>query len=200
MPKMGQAAARKRAFVEAAIASIHKKGIVALTMADVAREAGVSAGLIHHYLGSKDQLLHATMRHLLHELQQILKHRLSRAKNPHKRLEAIIESNFTSEQMRPEVVSAWLAFYVQAQRSDSLSHLLHIYSRRLQSNLTAGFAAHDMPLARARIAAESTAALIDGFWLKAVLVEGVMNHKHAVKVLKRHVAQQIEEASATGIA
>lgn len=192
MPKLGLAPERKRAFVEAAIASIHKKGIVALTMADVAREAGVSTGLIHHYLGTKDQLLHATMRHLLHELQQILKTRLAKAKTPHKRLEAIIESNFTTEQMRPEVVSAWLAFYVQAQRSDSLSHLLHIYSRRLQSNLTAGFRAH-MPLSRARLAAESTAALIDGFWLKAVLVEGVMNHKHAVKVLKRHVDQQIAE-------
>jgi TetR/AcrR family transcriptional repressor of bet genes len=193
MPKLGLGPERKRAFVEAAIASIHKKGIVALTMADVAREAGVSPGLIHHYLGTKDQLLHATMRYLLHELQQILKTRLAKAKTPHKRLEAIIESNFSTEQMRPEVVSAWLAFYVQAQRSDTLSHLLHIYSRRLQSNLAAGFRAH-LPPPRARLAAESTAALIDGFWLKAVLVEGVMNHKHAVKVLKQHIDQQIEQA------
>jgi TetR/AcrR family transcriptional repressor of bet genes len=184
---------RKRAFVKAAISSIHAKGFMQLTMADVAREAGVSTGLIHHYLGSKDQLLNETMRYLLNELQQILQAKLSGATTPQERLDAIIESNFTKEQMRPEVVSAWLAFYVQAQRSEPLNHLLHIYSRRLQSNLTSAFKAHMSPT-KARLAAESTAALIDGFWLKAVLVQGVINHKHAVKVLKKHVAQQIQTA------
>ena len=103
-------------------------------MADVAREAGVSSGLIHHYLGSKDHLLTETMRYLLSDLMTSVQDQLAEADGPRARLEAIVRASFADEQMLPETVSAWLAFYVQAQNNAALAHLLNIYTRRLHSN------------------------------------------------------------------
>ncbi len=194
MPKIGMGPVRKRAFVEAAIRAIHEKGFTQLTMADVAREAGVSAGLIHHYLGSKETLLTETMRFLLNELQRCVQERLAEASTPQERLDAIIESSFDSVQMEPATVSAWLAFYVQAQRNEETAKLLTIYSRRLHSNLVSAYRAH-LPLEEARCAAHSTAGLIDGFWLRAVLVKHEAGRHRAITLLRRHVAQQLKYAS-----
>ena len=114
MPKTGMAPVRRRAFVEAAIRSIHDRGFVDLTTGDVAREAGLSQGLVHHYFGSKGALIIATMRHLLIEFGAGIRERLREAKTPRARLSAIMDGSFCDEQLQPEVISAWLTFYVQA--------------------------------------------------------------------------------------
>ena len=62
MPKTGMEPLRRRELIGAAIESIHAQGMAQVTMGDIARRAGVSAGLAHHYFGGKDQLLSATMR------------------------------------------------------------------------------------------------------------------------------------------
>ena len=82
MPKTGMAPVRRRAFVEAAIRSIHDRGFVDLTTGDVAREAGLSQGLVHHYFGSKGALIIATMRHLLIEFGAGIRERLREAGDP----------------------------------------------------------------------------------------------------------------------
>lgn len=194
MPKIGMGPVRKQAFIQASIRVIHDKGFAHLTIADVAREAGVSSGLVHHYLGSKDQLLTETMRHLLHDLSSNMQLRVSKAQTPMERLDAIIETCFDDSQMQPETVSAWLAFYAQAQRSEALAKLLTIYSRRLHSNLVNAYRFY-LSVEEARMAARSTAALIDGFWLRAVLVKSEADRYQALRLLRRHVSQHIDKSS-----
>jgi AcrR family transcriptional regulator len=48
---------RRRDFVDAAIAVMRRKGLLETTSRDVAAEAGVSTGLLHHYFDSHDDLL-----------------------------------------------------------------------------------------------------------------------------------------------
>src|SRR4051812_6007009 len=68
MPRIGVEPLRRKALISAAIEAIHARGMGQVTMSEIARRAGVSAALAHHYFGGKDQLLLATMRHLLGEL------------------------------------------------------------------------------------------------------------------------------------
>ena len=68
MPRIGMEPMRRKALISAAIEAIHDRGMGQVTMGEIARRAGVSAALAHHYFGGKDQLLLATMRHLLSEL------------------------------------------------------------------------------------------------------------------------------------
>jgi TetR/AcrR family transcriptional repressor of bet genes len=107
------------------------------------------------------------------------------AQTPRARLEAIIRASFTPAQFRPEMVAAWLNFYVQAQRSAEARRLLHVYQRRLRSNLHHAF--RQIAPARARILTRGTAAMIDGLYLRQALGEGGIAPETAVAVLMHYL-------------
>ena len=65
MPKLGMAPIRRKQLVSAAISVIHEDGFARATVARIARRAGVSSGIVHHYFADKDDLLLSTMRSLL---------------------------------------------------------------------------------------------------------------------------------------
>ena len=168
MPKLGMAPIRRRQLVEAAIAVIHEVGFANATVVRIARKAGVSSGIVHHYFASKDDLLFETMRSLLADLRADTVARLSAATTPAERIRAIIDASFGEAQFDAQVFSAWLALYGNARQSQRLQRILEIYHRRLNSSLL-----HDlrklMDEAPATRLAEGIAAMIDGLWLRYAL-------------------------------
>ncbi|WP_181699796.1 transcriptional regulator BetI [Chthonobacter albigriseus] len=191
MPKVGMEPVRKRALISAAIEAIHDRGMGGITMGDIAKRAGVSSALAHHYFGSKDDLLIATMRHLLDELGEEFRARLAAAKGPMARIEAIIEGNFAAAQFQPATISAWLAFYVQAQHDGEAARLLKIYLRRLESNLVHALG-ELVPPTVARETARGAAAMIDGLWLRAALPAVDVPSSEAVRLVKGYVRQVVQ--------
>lgn len=195
MPRIGMEPVRRRALIAAAIEAIHDRGMGQVTMGEIARRAGVSAGLAHHYFGGKDQLLLATMRHLLAELAEGIQGRLAAARTPEQRLGAVIRGNFAPEQFRPAVISAWLAFYVQAQTDPEARRLLRVYRRRLESNLLHAL----RPLVareRAIAVAETAAALIDGMWIRRSLADGDPDPAGAVALVESAVFEALRRPDA----
>lgn len=190
MPKLGMEPVRRRALISAAIEAIHARGMGSLTMGDIARRAGVSSALAHHYFGSKDELLIATMRHLLDELGAEIRRRAGGAETPLARAEAIVEGNFAPEQFRPAVISAWLAFYLQSQHDGEAARLLKVYLRRLESNLVHALG-EMMPPDAARETARGAAAMIDGLWLRAALPAGETSAEEAARLVKDYVAKAV---------
>ena len=168
MPKLGMAPIRRKQLIGAAIAVIHEDGFSHATVARIARRAGVSSGMVHHYFKDKDELLFATMRHLLSELHADAVLRLSAAPSPEARVRAIIDACFGDAQFDAQVFSAWLALYGSARQSSSLQRILSIYHRRLRSSLL-----HDLKkmvsAADAARLADGIAAMIDGLWLRYAL-------------------------------
>ncbi|MFU8866035.1 MAG: choline-responsive transcriptional repressor BetI [Rhodobacterales bacterium] len=167
MPKLGMEPIRRAALVEATIAEIGSSGTLDVTVAQIARRAGMSSALAHHYFGGKEQIFLAAMRHTLTVYAAGVRGALAMAKGPEQRLEAIVRASFASSNFRREVVAAWLNFYVLAQASDDARRLLAVYQGRLRSNLT-----YDLrPLvgARATEVADRIAALIDGVYLRQTL-------------------------------
>ncbi len=165
MPKVGMEPVRRKALVDAALRAIGENGSLSVPMAEIARHAGVSAALAHHYFGSKDQLLIETIRSLLRQLRADAVAALKAAETPRARVSAIIRVNFQAHQFAPETVAAWLAFYSEAQRSEAVRRLLVTYARRLRSNFISSL----RPLAGADDAAriaEGAAAMIDGLYIR----------------------------------
>lgn len=193
MPKTGMEPIRRRALIGAAVQAIHERGFCEVTVGDIAARAGVSTALAHHYFGSKEHLLTATMRHLLAELGREIAARLRRADGPRARVSAIVAGNFAAEQFRPAVISAWLAFYVQARTASGARRLYRIYAGRLKSNLT-----HDLsrlaPRRRAVEIAAGTAALIDGLWLRQVLSDSPPDAEAAIALVETYVETQLAVA------
>ena len=65
MPKLGMEPIRREALVKATIAEIGRTGSLDVTVAQIARRAGMSSALAHHYFGSKEDIFLAAMRHIL---------------------------------------------------------------------------------------------------------------------------------------
>ena len=80
MPKVGMEPLRRRALIDATISAIGERGSLDVTMSEIAGRAGVSSALAHHYFGAKDELLQATMRHLLAELNADTRQALATAR------------------------------------------------------------------------------------------------------------------------
>jgi TetR/AcrR family transcriptional repressor of bet genes len=185
MPKIGMEPIRRTALVEATISEIGAHGSLDVTVAQIARRAGMSSALAHHYFGSKEAMFAAAMRHILSLYGAEVRGALIMAKTPRDRIEAIIRASFTPAQFRGEMVSAWLNFYVQAQRSDEARRLLHIYQRRLRSNLHHAFRA--LAPAEARTLTRGLAAMIDGLYIRQALREGPMQPGLAIDVLLHYL-------------
>lgn len=182
MPKLGMEPVRRKALIDATISAIGERGSLDVTMSDIAGRAGVSSALAHHYFGAKDELLQATMRHLLAELNADTRRLLAEARDARARVSAVIRVNFSPTQFRAETIAAWLAFYINAQESHALRRLLRVYARRLHSNLMSGLTGL-MTRPQAERAAEATAALIDGLYIRRALKDGLPNPASAIALV-----------------
>jgi TetR/AcrR family transcriptional regulator, transcriptional repressor of bet genes len=193
MPKIGMEPLRRQALIDATISAIGERGSLDVTMSEIAGRAGVSSALAHHYFGAKDELLFATMRRLLADLGRDAVRELKRAETPRQRISAVIAVNFSSGQFRHEIIHAWLAFYVEAQRSTTLRRLLRVYARRLNSNLMSGIS----PLMRREDAermAEAIAAMIDGLYIRRALKDGLPNPVSAAALVEDFVEAKLKAA------
>jgi AcrR family transcriptional regulator len=70
--------------------SVASRGAAASTFDQVAREAGVSRGLLHYYFGSKERLLVEVVRHDAAERNRSMDERLASAHSPDEVLQALV--------------------------------------------------------------------------------------------------------------
>ncbi|MCR9256587.1 MAG: transcriptional regulator BetI [Alphaproteobacteria bacterium] len=198
MPKVGMEPIRRDALVKATIAEIGRVGSLDVTVAEIARSAGMSPALAHHYFGGKEQIFLAAMRHVLRALHRQVAVRLRAARGDngrrhHARLVALIRTNFDDENYTPAVIAAWLNFYVLAQTSVEANRLLRVYHGRLLSNLR-----HDLrPIVggRAEALAVRLGALIDGVYLRQALGDQALDGKSASALVIAALDAGIAEAN-----
>ena len=185
------AEARRRALIGAALKEISDRGSLDVTVAQIAGRAGVSPALAHHYFGGKEDLILATMRHLLAEFGDGVVAGLRRAESPRARLAAIIRGSFGPEQFHQATISAWLTFYAWALSSPGASRLLRLYQRRLHSNLLHALKAL-LPPAEAVRVAEGLGALIDGVYLREALRGRPTAPAAAIAVIEDYLDRALE--------
>ena len=191
MPKLGMEPIRKAALVNATITEIGRAGSLDVTVSQIAKRAGMSSALAHHYFGSKEEIFLAAMRHVLTLYGAEVRGALAVAHGPKARLEAILRASFSAGNFRREVVGAWLNFYVLSQTVPEAKRLLAVYQRRLRSNLVACL----KPLcgdAAGRVA-EGLGALIDGLYLREVLKSGPPDAAAAVATAMAYLDAKLRE-------
>ena len=191
MPKLGMEPIRRAALIDATIAEIGARGSLDVTVSQIARRAGVSSGLAHHYFGGKDDILLAAMRHILGEYGREVRGRLVGKTEPWERVEAIVEGSFAPSNFRAEVVSAWLNFYVLALSSDDARRLHRVYAARLRSNLT--HALRPLVGENAGSIADATAQLIDGVYLTQGLSAKAPDGRSAARLVVEQVRSRLGE-------
>lgn len=197
MPKVGMEPVRRKALVDAALRVIGDQGTLAVTMSDIARRAGVSPALAHHYFGSKEQLLIETMRSLLRQLHDDTVTALNAAPTPRDRLSALIRVSFQASQFAPDTIAAWLAFYSEAQRSEDVRRFLVVYARRLRSNLMASLKVL-CPTDDAERIAEGAAAMIDGLYIRQSLRSAPIGIEASIALTEDYVTSHLDQLHRQG--
>lgn len=190
MPKLGAEPIRRAALVKATIETVGEAGSLEVTVAQIARRAGMSSALAHHYFGSKEQIFLAAMRHILTLYGAEVRGALAAGRGPEGRLRAIVAGNFAPGSFRREVISAWLNFYVLAQTQPEARRLLRVYQRRLRSNLRHELRALVGP--RAEAVARGLGALIDGVYIRAALADGAPDRTYALKIVMEYLDRELE--------
>ncbi len=185
---------RRAELVRATIHEIGRAGSLEVTVAQIARRAGVSAALAHHYFGSKEAIFVAAMRHVMTVFGAEVRGGLAQAQGPRARIEAVVRASFSTGNFRREVVAAWLNFYVLAQTMPQARRLLSVYRRRLQSNLTSDL--RPLTGARAPAIAQAMAALIDGVYLHQALLRGTPDRAAATALVLNHLDLELAKAKA----
>ena len=165
MARRGSEAERRGALVEAAIREVGDAGSTDVSVARIAKRAGVSSALAHHYFGTKESILLAAMRRILTLYGAEVRGALAMADGPRDRVRAILVASLSPGSFRAGTVAAWMAFYASAQHSEEAARLLAVYQRRLESNLRHALRPHP----RAEEVARGAAAMIDGIYLREAL-------------------------------
>ncbi len=107
---------RRQQLIEATIRVLGQKGYAALTIADVAKQAGLSPGIVIFHFNSKDALLADVLRFLALEYRQHWEDRLNAAgPHPRDRLRALLMADFDPAIFTPEKLAAWIAFWGETQ-------------------------------------------------------------------------------------
>jgi TetR/AcrR family transcriptional repressor of bet genes len=193
MPKLGMEPIRKTALVKATIVEIGRAGSLDVTVGQIAKRAGMSTALAHHYFGGKEAIFLAAMRHILSLYGAEVRGALCVVGGPRARLDAILLASFSPANFRREVVSAWLNFYVLAQTVPGARRLLAVYQARLQSNLT--HALRPLIGARAPGVAAALGALIDGVYLREALGPGAADGRAAIYLVQAYLAAELNKGS-----
>ena len=196
MARLGTEKLRKQQLIEATIKSVEDHGFQGTTILTISRQAEMSAGIISHYFGSKQGLILATVRYLLEQLKQGLLQRIAQAEHPispEMRLDMIVETNFAQFQKTGSVTRTWLCFWAQALHDPELARLQALNSQRLYSNLLYSFRQISPEKKQAVLAANMTAAMIDGLWLRSSLSNtSDTEFKNAELLCKQFISAQCQ--------
>jgi AcrR family transcriptional regulator len=121
--------------VDAMRVSVSARGIAGSTFDHVARDAGVSRGLLHYYFGTKERLLVEVVRRECDLRIERLEHAIAGAETGEEVLAALVES---FEDFLGEGPSASAMFYEMltlSQRNDDISAEMAELGRRTRGHL-----------------------------------------------------------------
>jgi TetR/AcrR family transcriptional regulator, transcriptional repressor of bet genes len=184
--------ARRVQLMEATIDCIAARGFADLTLADVAKTAGLSVGIVNFYFKSKDVLLIETLRHLVADyIQQTTENIRTAGTSAAAQVEAMIDSDFHRTVANRKRVTVWYAFWGETRWRpeflkicQQLSDSFHEETREIFAKLVTDGAYTDID---ADLVARGFDAMIDGLWLDMLINPKAVDRDAAKQVVRTYL-------------
>ncbi len=162
---------RREQIVRATIRCLARDGYTRLTMKRVAREAGVSQGILHYYFADKRAMLAATLEVVARDLDRRVAAAQSRTgRDPRARLRALVRACLEVAVRRPEYWVVFVEFWgemLHDRRLRDLNTEVYARTRRLIGRLIAeGVRAGRFRAVEPARAAAVVLGLVDGLSLQ----------------------------------
>ncbi len=185
---------RRLQLIAATIDSIARYGFARTTLADVARQAKLSQGIVSFYFASKEELLVATLRHMVETYEAFSAAAVARAgQSPAARLAAMVAADFDPAMASRKQVTVWYAFWGETRWRkeflDLCTRWAADYQERTRAVIqrvidTGGYQGLD-----AAAIARGLNAMIDGLWLNILLDPKACDRKEALRACRTYLAQ-----------
>ncbi|WP_155372526.1 TetR/AcrR family transcriptional regulator [Catellatospora vulcania] len=192
MPRKVDHEQRRRHIVESLLRITGTQGLEAVSLREVAHEAGVSMGAVQHYFATKDEMLLYALQHWLslsvHDrFAERVRARLTREPSgePTAALRAIAAEYLPYDEACRSEVLVSMAFLSRAAVAPALAAALAPafagFAHTLSTVLQGAGVSIDAPAEAQRLA-----ALLDG--LRLPVLVGALSYQDALAVVDRHLA------------
>jgi TetR/AcrR family transcriptional repressor of bet genes len=185
-------AERREQLIQATIRCVAKRGLADTTIATVAREAGLSQGIINLHFKTKDKLLTETLRYLADEYRSAC-HAAANAAgdSPEAGLKAMVDLDFRSDICARSKLAVWFAFWgerrfrptyrrICAARDKSYDDMVRDMCAQLRE-------LGDYEVEPALVA-DGLSALTDGLWLDLLVRPDSMSREQARRISMTYLA------------
>ncbi|MCB2130434.1 MAG: TetR family transcriptional regulator C-terminal domain-containing protein [Rhodobacteraceae bacterium] len=157
----------QRRIIDAVVETVAGSGLSGTTLALIARNAGVSQGVVVFHFKTKDALLAETLHRLSGEYHAIWQQALC-APDPLDRVTGLVRADFSPEICTPKKLALWFAFWGEAG-AEPLYNAICARSEQIRYEAMAGACAdlvarHGGP--NPALLAETIDAMTDGLWLQ----------------------------------
>ena len=199
-PKVGMGPVRREQIVRATVRCLAREGYTRLTMKKVAREAGVSQGILHYYFADKRAILTATLDAVSRDLDRRVAAAQSRTgRDPAARLRALVRACLEVAVARPEFWVVFVEFWGEMMHNRRLREVnagVYDRTRRLIARLIAeGIRAGRFRPVNPTRAAAVVLGLVDGVSLQLTFDPSAFDVAEAARfcddALGRYLAREM---------
>ncbi len=184
---------RQLQLIRATIRSVAKNGLADTTMSTVAREAGLSQGIINLHFQSKDRLLVETLRYIADEYKTSWEKALDGAgPSPAERLAALVEVDFNMPVCDRNKLAVWFAFWGESKSRPTYRKLCATRDIQYRKELgdlcqllieEGGYQGLD-----AMVLATGLSAMAEGLWLDLLISPRSLTREQARNICLAYLA------------
>lgn len=164
---------RRQQLIDATIKCISKKGLGSLTLADVAKEAGLSQGIVNLHFNSKDNLLSETLRFLIEDYDAQFMRAVNKSSGAAETLLALMEMDLKPAICDRKKLSVWFAFWGEVKAVPTYQKICAAYDDKfdeivceLCERIISEGKYRDIS---AQTVTDTLSSLTDGLWLSCLV-------------------------------
>lgn len=178
---------RKQQIIDATINCINQLGLSQTTLASIAKEAGVSQGIVIFHFQSKEALLDKALQSLSREYSACWKSAIEQAAtNPICQLKAMVGATLTPAICNRKKISVWYAFWGESRSGPKYRELCGQLDKQFSDTLLSICQQIEMTYGSALSA--QTAALciegvIDGLWQNFLVGDPGFKRDQAIQAI-----------------
>lgn len=179
---------RRRQLIDATIRSIARRGLSGTTMAEVAKVAGLSQGIVNLHFKSKDNLLNETLRHLAEEYKSLFEKTLEQAgPDAADKLLALMKLDLKPSVCDRQKLAVWFAFWGEAKSVPTYQAICDAYDREYDAIMTelcktiiseGGYRG-----VSAQQIVDALSSMTDGLWLACLIRPKSWNRQEALNAV-----------------
>lgn len=177
----------KQTIVESALKLFANKGYHGTSIADIAKEAGISKGLAYNYFSSKSELadeIFEQIYDLFDQYDQLFEQNI----DPYERLRLMIKDTFNQLKVNEEFWKLYTSFGLQQEVSENMKNMFNIIESKYLSKLTKLF--RSIGIKNAKAEAYLFGAMFDGVAIDYLIAKGNYPLKSVEQLLLKKYSKE----------